>query len=585
MNLSGPQVLIIAEVASGHDGRPELAVELAQLAAAAGADAVKFQIFRAEELVVRDHPKAEAFRRIEIQPSDWTQVVRASREAGLRVLADVYDQVSFEFAESLGIEAYKITTTIAGDRSLIRDLAKTGKPLLVAVSGETEDEIASMLAMLQAESAGEIVLHHGFQGFPTAIEETHLGRLAWLWNRFGKPVGFADHCPGEDSICPVLPVVAVGLGARVIEKHLTKDRASRGRDWISALNPEEFHRMSGWIRAAERALGQPCPALSESELHYREAMQKKIVAREALKQGTILSRRHLALKRTPAEGVGADRLDGLLGSKLRQDMPCEGAVRPEDVEAPRTLILVAVRMKSTRLSGKALLPIAGKPVLHHLVERLRLAAAVGEIVLCTSTHPQDRVLLDEAAKLGLSSYAGSEDNVMARFLDVAESRQADIVVRVTGDNPLTDPEAIRAMVRQHCVEGADYTFTEDLPRGTRPEIISVPALRRAHDWAEDPSGSEYMTLYFKGNPSVFAMGRWSVPDPALRRPEFRLTLDTPEDLKVLEFVYGRLYQPGRVFPLSAVIELLEATPECVAWNARVPSKVPPEINARLKVTV
>lgn len=585
MRLSGPQVLIIAEVASGHDGRPDLAIELTRLAAKAGADAVKFQIFRAEELVVRDHPKAEAFRRIEIQPSDWTRIVAAAREAGLRVLADVYDQGSFELAESLGIETYKITTTITGDRDLIRLLAKTGKPLLVSVSGETEEEIAALLELLRAESAGEIVLHHGFQGFPTQIEDTHLRRLAWLRERFRVPVGFADHCPGEDPICPVLPVVAVGLGATVIEKHLTVDRASRGRDWVSALNPDEFLRMCEWIRAAERALGQPRPALPPSELQYRDAMQKKVVARRALAQGTILTRQHLALKRTPVAGVGPEGMASVLGRKLKQNAPAEAAIRPDDVEAPRTLILVAVRMKSTRLPGKALLPIAGKPVLHHLIDRLRLAAAVGEIVLCTSTHPQDGVLLAEAAKLGIPAYAGSEDDVMARFLDVAEQRGADVVVRVTGDNPLTDPGAIAAMVRQHCAEGADYTFTEDLPRGTRPEVISVPALQRAHDMAEDPSGSEYMTLYFKGNPSVFAMGRWSVPEPALRRPEFRLTLDTPEDLKVLEFVYGRLYQPGRVFPLSAVIELLDATPECVSWNAQVPSKVPPEINARLRITV
>jgi N,N'-diacetyllegionaminate synthase len=584
MQLSGERVLIIAEVASGHDGRPDLAVELAQLAAQAGADAVKFQIFRADELVVRDHPKAGAFRQIEIQRADWTKVVRAAREAGLRVLADVYDQASLELAEALGIEAYKITTTITGDRDLLRALAKTGKPLLVAVSGETEDEISSVLNVLKAESAGELVLHHGFQGFPTQIEDTHLRRLEWLRDRFGVSVGFADHCAGDHPICQVLPVVAVGLGARVIEKHLTKDRSSKSRDWVSALNPDEFRRMADWIREAERALGQRCPALSESEVRYHESMQKKVVAREALKRGTILTRKHLAMKRTPALGAGPECVEALLGKKLLRDVVSEGALTPEDVESPRTLILIAVRMKSTRLPGKALLPIAGKPVLDHLVERLRLAAAVGNLVLCTSSHPQDRVLLEEAARLGIEAYAGSEDNVMARFLDVAERQHADVVVRVTGDNPLTDPDAIEAMVRQHCAEGADYTFTDDLPRGTRPEVISVPALRRAHDLAEDPSGSEYMTLYFKNNPAVFTLGRWSVPNPELRRPMYRLTLDTPEDLKVLEFVYGRLCRDGRVFPLSEVVQLLDASPECVSWNAQVPSRVPPEINARLKVT-
>ncbi|MBI4347583.1 MAG: hypothetical protein HY553_12060, partial [Elusimicrobia bacterium] len=144
---------------------------------------------------------------------------------------------------------------------------------------------------------------------------------------------------------------------------------------------------------------------------------------------------------------------------------------------------------------------------------------------------------------------------------------------------------IDAMVRLHCESGADYTFTDDLPRGTRPEVISVSALRRAHTLAEDPGGSEYMTLYFKNHPSVFTLVRWAVPHEELRRPTYRLTLDMPEDLEVVRRVYEALYREGHVFPLADAVRLLDAHPEWIKINAHIEPQIPADLNARLRMSV
>jgi len=581
MRFSGGHVVIIAEVASSHEGRPDLAMALTRAAAHAGADAVKFQLFRADELVVAHHPKVDSFRQLELPPAAWADVVSIAREAGLGILADVYDLPSLNLAEQLEVEGYKITMTVVGDLPLLEGLAATGKPLLLAVGGETEEEIVTLLRFFDARSSPEIVLLHGFQGFPTCLQDTHLHRLSWLRERFRLPVGFADHSPGDLSVSAILPVVAVGLGACVIEKHLTWNRDAKGRDHVSALNPDEFAQMVRWVREVETALGESSPVRSEAEIRYRETMKKKVVARCSVPIGSLLGRRHVTLKRTPDPGVEAEALPQLVGKKILRSLARDEAVQSQDLVDPQGVILVAVRMKSHRLPGKTLLPLAGKPVLAHLIERVARAKLPKGVVVCTSTHPDDQRLLEWAAQVGVPAYAGSEDDVMDRFLEAADQYNADFVVRVTGDNPLTDSEAVDAMIDLHLKEGADYTFTEDLPRGTRPEIISVEALRRAHQLAEDPRHSEYMTLYFRGHPEIFTLAHWQAPE-SVRRPNYRLTLDTPEDLEVLQRVYETLHRDDVIFTLRDTVRLLDAHPEWVAINAHIAPRIPTEVNTRLR---
>ncbi len=240
---------------------------------------------------------------------------------------------------------------------------------------------------------------------------------------------------------------------------------------------------------------------------------------------------------------------------------------------PKSVILIQARMSSTRLPGKALAPIEGKPLITHLIERLRTVQVAAPIIVCTSTHPDDHVLTEIADQEGVKSFTGSEDDVLDRFVQAARDESADLVVRVTGDNPLTDPEAIDAMVRLHCQAGANYTYTEDLPRGTRSEVISAAALYRADELTKNPTHREHLTLCFREHPEVFNRVRWEAPE-SLRRPRYRLTVDTPEDLDVVQRVYKALYRGGEVFPLRETVRLLDAHPEWTAINAHITPQVP-----------
>lgn len=223
---------------------------------------------------------------------------------------------------------------------------------------------------------------------------------------------------------------------------------------------------------------------------------------------------------------------------------------------PKVAACVIVRMKSTRLPRKALLDICGKPVTLHLIDRLRQAEMIDEIVLCTSTHPDDRVLLERAEDWGVESIAGAEDDVLARIEQVAAQYGADLLLRVTGDNPLIDPATIDRMVRKHIEADAEYTRTSGLPLGATVEVLSASMLPRLREAIPDPTNSEYMLLY-AFDPERFDCQILDAP-PEIKRPYYNLAIDTPDDLVFLRTLYTAL-EPlgGDAAPMEDVIRILD----------------------------
>jgi len=201
-----------------------------------------------------------------------------------------------------------------------------------------------------------------------------------------------------------------------------------------------------------------------------------------------------------------------------------------------TIVCVAVRMKSKRCPEKALSPLWGKPLILQLTERLKKAILPDKIVWCTSYDPQDDVLFDLAKNNNIEVYRGSRLDVMKRFIRVADFFDADTVVRVTGDNPLTDPVLIDKMIASHRKKrNARYTYTLDAPRGVKPEIISVKTLKELHPRI-DGRQSEYMTTQLKQ--MVFNKNRFISNIGYEHRT---LTVDTPEDLKRMQNIYDYYY--------------------------------------------
>jgi spore coat polysaccharide biosynthesis protein SpsF (cytidylyltransferase family) len=235
---------------------------------------------------------------------------------------------------------------------------------------------------------------------------------------------------------------------------------------------------------------------------------------------------------------------------------------------PAVWIVVSARMASSRRPGKALADLAGRPLLEVLLERMRTVGAVSGVALATSVRPENDALAAVAERLGVPVFRGDEDDVLRRHLDCARWLGADHVVRVTGDNPLTDVETAEALVAQHLAEGADYTYVpgDALLMGILSEVISTDAMARAWERGDARHRSELMTLYMKEHPGEFRIALGALPAD-LYRPRYRLTVDEPEDVALMQALFARLARPGHVVTTREALALLDADPSLAAMNA------------------
>ena len=324
-------VAIIAETASSHEGDPALALHLLQAAHAAGADFVKFQLLRGDALLTPDHPYYPAFQIIQLPPDAWERVAAEGARIGARLIAEVFDEESLALATRLPFVALKIHSTDLSNPRMLDGAAASRLPVFVSSGGATFAEVEAAVARLQARGAAGTVLLHGFQSRPTRIEDSNLRQIAALRGRFGLHVGYADHVDADSELAFVLPAMAVGAGARVVEKHITHDRTLKGRDYFSALNPAEFERLVNLLRAADPAMGRSDDTLSAAELDYRLLMKKSIVTARPLDAGARVGEADLHFKRAPVAGLAPLEASRVVGRTIVRPLAAHAVVTEEDL--------------------------------------------------------------------------------------------------------------------------------------------------------------------------------------------------------------------------------------------------------------
>lgn len=239
----------------------------------------------------------------------------------------------------------------------------------------------------------------------------------------------------------------------------------------------------------------------------------------------------------------------------------------------RTVCLVTARMASARCPGKALQELLpGEPLLAVLIARMRTSRAADEVALATSTNPENDAIADLGRSLGVRVFRGEEDDVLKRHIDAAREFEADLLIRVTGDNPLTDVGTMDALVALHHEREADYSYVpgEALLMGILAEVISREALERSWNQGEAKHRSELVTLYIKEHPAEFKIAMLDL-EPELLRPGYRLTVDHPEDIRLQREIF-KILDRGPVVSTSEAVGLLDTRPDLVAINAHLTHK-------------
>ncbi|HBB97299.1 MAG TPA: hypothetical protein DC054_18125 [Blastocatellia bacterium] len=230
-------------------------------------------------------------------------------------------------------------------------------------------------------------------------------------------------------------------------------------------------------------------------------------------------------------------------------------------------ILITARLKSTRLPKKVIRPIAGRPMICHMIDRLKLAEIPQQIILCTSALPEDDELTRIAHDESICCFRGDPDDVLARLTGAAQQFDVDTVFSCTADNPFVDAIHLDKLLEYHLAHRYDYTKTEGLPLGAFGYVLSRPAMQRACDLKVEKDTEIWGPLFTESG--KFACGIMQITDPEFCWPDLRLTVDTPEDFQLVTQIFDELYEPGRVFSLKSILELCRKDPSLPAINAGV----------------
>jgi spore coat polysaccharide biosynthesis protein SpsF len=242
---------------------------------------------------------------------------------------------------------------------------------------------------------------------------------------------------------------------------------------------------------------------------------------------------------------------------------------------PRVVATIEARMGSSRLPGKVLMPALGEPMLMHLVRRLRAVSAIDEVVIATTTSQGDQPIVDFAVMDGIACFRGSEDDVLARVIAAGESADAQILVEITGDCPVIDPDLVEQTIRtylQHDVDYASNSIVRGYPDGMDTQVISMAALKASAALTIDPLDREHVSRYLWQRPQQYRIVHLVAP-PSLHWPGLGLTLDEQGDYLLLKRIIETLAPADPLFSCLDMIRLLKANPAWLELNSSVVRKV------------
>lgn len=330
---------IISEIGANHNNRIENAYELIDISKDAGADAVKFQSYKAETLYSRFVPRRKLeggglgpeiyplIQRI-ATPYEWHAPLKEYCDRkGILFLSTPFDDEAVDSLEAVDCPIYKVASSEIGDPLLLKKVARTGKPMIVSTGKANMEEVERTVKWIREEGNDQIVLLHCTAVYPAKYESMNLKAMNAMKERFGCLVGLSDH-----NMENITAVAAVAMGAKVVEKHITLSRTLDGPDHKFALEPQGFRELVDWIRKTEVALGSGVKEMDSSEKESKRIANRSVHLRRSMRAGETIRMEDLAIKR-PHLGIDPQHLYDLPGRKLGKDVEGDMWLTWEDLSS------------------------------------------------------------------------------------------------------------------------------------------------------------------------------------------------------------------------------------------------------------
>jgi sialic acid synthase SpsE len=329
---------IIAEIGVNHDGSIDKAIELVDLAKNSGADAVKFQSFKANDLARKSTPKViyqlettgkeeshyDMLKNLELSDDDHYKLFDYCNDVGIEFISTPYSVEAVSLLEAVGVQEYKVASADIIDIPLLNAIAATGKPVILSTGMATISEIRRALSCFKHYNSDDLVILHCVSNYPCSDESLNLSVISRMRELFDYPVGFSDHSVGNSASC-----LSVAMGACVVEKHFTKDISLKGPDHRASSDPEEFVSLVNDIRKAEIQLGENDKKVQAEEVGMLSISRKSLVYSRDIRKGEKLQFSDFKMMR-PGGGLAWDEVELLVGKKAKFDLKFQEDVKTSD---------------------------------------------------------------------------------------------------------------------------------------------------------------------------------------------------------------------------------------------------------------
>ena len=339
------KTFIIAEAGVNHNGSLEIAKKLIDVSVQAGADAVKFQTFKTDRLVTATASKAnyqivnmgtdesqfEMQEKLELSPEMHRKLFSYCSKKNIIFMSTPFDEASVDLLDNLGMQIFKIPSGEITNKPLIQNIASKKKPIILSTGMSYLGEVERAISWIddiwdKLDKKPQLTILHCVSNYPARIEDVNLNAMKTIETAFRQPVGYSDHTTGIE-----IPVAAVAMGAKVIEKHFTLDRNMEGPDHKASLEPSELKAMVKAIRSVEKAMGDGVKKPTKSENDLKKTVRRSLVTAKEIKAGETILSNDILIKR-PGTGIPAEFKDKVVGMQLESDISVDSVIKWEDLK-------------------------------------------------------------------------------------------------------------------------------------------------------------------------------------------------------------------------------------------------------------
>jgi N,N'-diacetyllegionaminate synthase len=571
------QVYNIIEVANVHAGSLEYMNKLIDdFRGIKNVKGIKFQPFKYDKIAHADFSWYSVYQELYFSIDKWKSIIDSASK-DFDVWIDTFDEYSLEVIESNldKIAGLKFQASILFNKKLVHQFARVDlskKTVMLNISGIELEQIEDILTEFKKYlNPKKIVLQVGFQGYPTELQDNGLNKLDILKSKFSYELSFADHIDADSEDSIVLPVIAIMHGATYIEKHICLEGEKPKYDHYSSLSKEKYTK---YLEMSERYSSINTGVyINEKEKKYLSGTIQIPTLTKNLTAGQLINlTEDVEYKRTARLGLRTNEMLGMQNGYhiLASNKQKGDTLQAEDYKKATIAVIIACRLKSSRLPRKAVAKIGDLSSVEFCIKNSMSFRNINHFVLATSDVEEDAELEKYTYSPSVIFHKGHPLDVIERYLGIINILKVDVIVRITADMPYVSNDILEPILKSHFESGADYSRAKKAAIGTNLEVINAEALRRVKTHFPSADYSEYMTYYFTNNPEHFKINEIDLPKELVR--DYRLTLDYPEDLELFNKIQDYLKEKNLPCELKNVFHFLDENPEIAAINSQMEVK-------------